>query len=127
MGVPEADQTILIIDDEEICRILLEMFLVRAGFPVIAAESGTKALEIVRTERPDVMLAVIDFNMPGPNGIQTFVALRDLLPDLKAILYTANADKSNLKKECPEGMVCLPKDFDSGVLTFLVRQLLLQP
>ena len=119
-------QTILIIDDDENLNDLLKRYIVRAGFSVLVASNGSDALGLVQAELPEIQLAIIDFNMPGMNGIQTFEALQGLLPRLKAILYTGNPKIDELKRKCPEGMICLAKDFDFGVLLFLIRQLIAQ-
>lgn len=61
-------RAILIVDDDEDQRRILELLLKHYGFEVITAADGTIALEKVRSEKPDLIL--LDVNMPGLNGFE---------------------------------------------------------
>jgi len=69
-----AGPTILIVDDEPSIRTLLRYILGRECFRVLEAEDGERALELARTERPDVM--VLDVMMPRQNGFEVCRMLR---------------------------------------------------
>lgn len=58
---------ILVIDDEEGIRSLLDTLLSRKGYEVVLAESGRKGLELFRREHPDVV--VLDLKMPEMDGV----------------------------------------------------------
>jgi CheY-like chemotaxis protein len=58
---------ILVIDDEEGIRNLLDTLLRLKGYDVVLVASGRKGLELFRRERPDVV--VLDLKMPGMDGI----------------------------------------------------------
>ena len=58
---------ILVIDDEQSIRDLLDRLLRRKGYYVVLAESGRKGLELFRRERPDVI--VLDLRIPELDGI----------------------------------------------------------
>lgn len=58
---------ILVIDDEQGIRDLLDTLLRRKGYDVVLAESGQKGLDLFRRERPDVV--VLDLKMPGMDGL----------------------------------------------------------
>jgi two-component system, OmpR family, alkaline phosphatase synthesis response regulator PhoP len=59
---------ILAVDDEEDIRELLRYNLEKDGFEVSAAESGEKALELLRSEKPDLIL--LDLMLPGMDGFE---------------------------------------------------------
>ena len=82
--------TILIVDDEKpICTALAS--LVKAeGFKVVTAENGATALEKIRSESPDLMLA--DIKMPGMDGMELMHRTRDVDPDLPVVMITAYAE-----------------------------------
>jgi len=65
---------ILIADDEEGNRKILEIRLKAKGFEVISAEDGTAALRKFEAERPD--LVILDVSMPPPNGFQVCQKLK---------------------------------------------------
>jgi CheY-like chemotaxis protein len=61
--------TILVIDDEEIMREILETLLVREGYHVRVASTGSEGIELARSMPFDA--AVVDVMMPGLDGIAT--------------------------------------------------------
>jgi len=61
--------TVLVVDDEESIRNSLSGVLMDEGFSVLKAENGTRALQIVKQETPEVVL--LDIWMPGIDGIET--------------------------------------------------------
>jgi two-component system, OmpR family, KDP operon response regulator KdpE len=62
------DTTILVVDDEPQIRRVLRATLSSNGYEVIEAQSGQEAIEMVVTERPELIL--LDVNMPGMNGLE---------------------------------------------------------
>src|ERR687893_2661015 len=80
---------LLIVDDEPGMRQLLSHVFGRAGHAVRAAESGTKALELLKQAPAD--LVVSDVKMPDMNGIELLRRLREFLPDAGVVLMTAFA------------------------------------
>ena len=81
--------TILVVDDEEIMREILETLLTREGYDVKLASSGEEGLELARALPFDA--AVVDIMMPGINGIETLDELRRFDEDLAVIIITAYA------------------------------------
>jgi two-component system response regulator PilR (NtrC family) len=81
--------TILVVDDEEIMREVLEALLTREGYDVKLAASGHEGLEIARGMPFDA--AIVDVMMPGIDGIATLEELRRLDEDLAVIMITAFA------------------------------------
>lgn len=79
---------ILICEDEEIMLTALEFRLQRQGFEVIKAENGKRALEIIKTENPDLIVA--DIMMPFVNGLELITFVRkDLASTLPIIVISA--------------------------------------
>src|SRR4029453_14213768 len=81
--------TILVIDDEEIMREILDTLLSREGYDVRLASSGAEGLELARATPFDA--AVVDIMMPGLDGIATLDELKRVDEDLAVILITAYA------------------------------------
>jgi two-component system response regulator PilR (NtrC family) len=81
--------TILVIDDEEIMREILETLLTRDGYEVRVASSGEEGLELARALPFDA--AIVDIMMPGLDGIATLDELKRIDEDLAAIIITAYA------------------------------------
>ena len=78
---------ILIVDDEEVLRDVLDAVLRREGFDVVSAASGEEALSLLDGEEID--LVILDIMLPGISGIDTLRSIRISNPHLPVIIITA--------------------------------------
>ncbi|HEV7810568.1 MAG TPA: EAL domain-containing response regulator, partial [Candidatus Limnocylindrales bacterium] len=88
---PGPEQPVVVVaDDADAIRSLFQTALERAGFSVLLASTGRRALELVRSNRVDVL--VLDLHMPGLNGLETLRELRadPLLRTLPVIMATGS-------------------------------------
>ena len=77
---------VLVIDDEEGIRNLLDTLLSRKGYDVVLADGGRKGLELFRRERPDVV--VLDLKMPEMDGMTVLAQIRNADQKLPVIILT---------------------------------------
>jgi two-component system KDP operon response regulator KdpE len=77
--------TILVVDDEPQIRRVMRTALSSNGYTVIEGKSGEEALEIMRKERPELVL--LDVNMPGIGGLEACREIRDQ-SDVAIIMLT---------------------------------------
>jgi len=77
--------TVLVVDDDESIRNILEKFLVRQGHRVIIARGGTEALEKM-AERPDIVL--LDIMMPDLHGLKVLDRIREMNQSAEVIMMT---------------------------------------
>ena len=93
MSQPESPMgelgTVLVVDDEEIMRDVLEALLTREGYAVRLAANGLEGLELARAMPFDA--AVLDVMMPGLDGIATLEELKKIDEDLPVLMITAFA------------------------------------
>jgi two-component system phosphate regulon response regulator PhoB len=68
-------KTILIADDDEDLRLLVQVTLENPTYRILTAVNGRKALEAVNQHRPDLL--IIDWMMPGLNGCEAVARLRE--------------------------------------------------
>ena len=68
-------ETIMIVDDQEVILMVLEKILKKSGYKVEACLSGEECLRGIYTTIPD--LIILDLEMPGMDGYETFAQLRD--------------------------------------------------
>lgn len=117
---------ILVIDDDEQVRGLMQQVLVRAGHDVTTAGGGQRGMELFRQERADLIIA--DILMPGMDGIETILELRRCSPDVKIIAISGGGRLGpdvylDLAKRC--GVSCaLSKPIGPRELTGRVAELL---
>jgi DNA-binding NtrC family response regulator len=81
--------TILVVDDEEIMREVLEALLTREGYRVKLAATGHEGLDLARAMPFDA--AIVDVMMPGIDGITTLEELKKIDDDLPVLMITAFA------------------------------------
>jgi CheY-like chemotaxis protein/transcriptional regulator with XRE-family HTH domain len=82
---------ILILDDDGFQLEAASLLLTQLGFAVWTAAGGEEALERLRREGPSIGLILLDVNMPGMNGADTYQAIRKVDPLVKVILCTGIA------------------------------------
>lgn len=78
--------TILIIDDEEIMRITASEILKECGFNVICTSGGQEAVDIYREQNEIIRAVVLDMAMPGLNGKETYLLLKEINTDVIVLL-----------------------------------------
>jgi CheY-like chemotaxis protein len=78
--------TILVIDEEQAIRDLLDTLLSGKGYDVILADSGEKGLEVFRRACPDAV--ILDLKMPEMNGLMVLQEIRRLNPKQPVIILT---------------------------------------
>lgn len=78
--------TLLVVDDEEGPRISMKAIF-KDTYDLMLAEDGVKAIELA--QQNDIDVAVLDIRMPGMSGIEVLERLRQVRPDLEAIMLTA--------------------------------------
>jgi len=75
--------TVLVVDDEKGLRAVMRRVLEDKGFRVIEAADGNRALELVRQERPDLVIS--DIIMPDCDGIEAILAIKKESPATKVL------------------------------------------
>lgn len=84
--------TVLVVDDDDNVREVLQRYLTRAGHTVIEAADGASGLNAVRREHPD--LVILDLMMPGMDGLDVCSAIRHT-SDVPVIMLTALGSESD--------------------------------
>ena len=84
--------TVLVVDDEPMLRNLLSHLLQLEGYKVLEAEDGLTALDVVATEKPDLVL--LDVMLPARNGLDVLGDLRRT-SDIPVILVSARAEEDD--------------------------------
>jgi two-component system KDP operon response regulator KdpE len=87
--------TILVVDDEPQLRRAMKATLTDLGYSVIEAKTGEEALEMLRSESPDLIL--LDLNMPGIGGLETCRAIRETSEIPIIVLSVRNTERDKVQ------------------------------
>lgn len=100
---PQQQKTVLIVDDIEDNRVLLERALASSGYRTISVDSGKAALSQLSNSLPDIIL--LDWMMPGLSGFETLQAIRQVHPAsvLPVIMCTAVGEEDNVVEAIEAG------------------------
>ncbi|MDG1873994.1 MAG: response regulator [Mariniblastus sp.] len=113
------DQTILVVDDDEVLRMRLEKSFVRRGWIVYAAEGFEQAIMHARTHQPN--RAVLDLKMPGHSGLDVLREIRTASPETKCLILTGYGSITNAVEAVKLGAVgyiTKPADADQVLAAF---------
>ncbi len=113
--------SILIVDDETMMRSLLEKILARDGYKVMAVQDGEKALEMLETEKVDIVIS--DMKMPGMDGFELLKVVKQKFPGIAVIIMTAYGDTYTVKDALILGAdEYLTKPFKSYEISLVVER-----
>jgi two-component system chemotaxis response regulator CheY len=90
---------ILVIDDSGLTRRILRSILEPAGYQVVEASEGKKAIESFSSEKPD--LTLLDLTMEDMHGLEVLKKLREIDKQVKVVIVTADI-QSFTRKEAEE-------------------------
>lgn len=119
----ESHERILVIEDDADVRTFMVDCLAMLGYSVTEAAHGRAGLD--RLEIDDPHLLMVDFAMPGMNGLEVIDEVRRKRPDLPVVLATGYADV-DVSKESMDGFDVLRKPFQIGDLARTVKAALIR-
>jgi two-component system cell cycle sensor histidine kinase/response regulator CckA len=107
---PWGSGTILVVEDEDMVRAVVERALSRQGYTVVTARDGEDALQVVGT-RTDFDLILSDVVMPGMDGPTMAQEVRATLPDVPILFMSGYAEEQLRQSIDIEQVHFLPKPF----------------
>ena len=112
--------SILVVDDEDIMREILDALLTREGYHVRMATSGAEGIELVKTVPFDA--AIVDVMMPGIDGIGTLEEIKKLDDELPVLMITAFASVESAIAAMKRGAFdYITKPFKNDEVLLVVR------
>jgi two-component system cell cycle sensor histidine kinase/response regulator CckA len=120
---PGARETVLLVEDNEMVRRSIGAILTSIGYRVLAAESGERALDVLKREAGRIDLLLSDMVLPAMGGRDLMAQARTIFPKLP-ILFMSGYDLSSSYQGSEAKF--LQKPFDAHDLAIAVRQALTQ-
>lgn len=107
MGDKASNGRVLIVDDEADIRKVVRMTLQKAGYDVLEAENGEKAIETINAGENRLLLDVLicDIRMPKINGVEAIAYFRANYPRVPVIVLTGFPDTDMATSMLRQGVV----------------------
>jgi len=122
--VTEGRERILVVDDEELVRMVTKAVLAYRGYQVTEAEDGEDAVEQFTMSATPFDLILMDLHMPKLNGYDALLKIRQQFPSVRAILLSGGVHEPDSMLGNLEGVAFLQKPFENQELVLLVRRML---
>ena len=87
---------VLVVDDSDFMRMMLEDILTHHGHTVLQAKDGQECLDLLQNEAVDVCL--LDLGMPGMDGMEVLRRIKESQPELKVVMLSALSQESNVRQ-----------------------------
>lgn len=113
---------LLLVDDEPLIQSYVASMVRRLGYAVAVAETGPEAVLLARDIAFDA--AIIDFRLPGMDGLETLAELQRLRPGIAAILFSGAVTADMVERTRAAGAHTLEKPFGPAALGALLRDIL---
>jgi CheY-like chemotaxis protein len=119
------DETILVVEDAEMVRNLIQNILLEHGYTVLATSNGAEALRVCRECNEPIHLLLTDVVMPGMSGRELAEQVALLRPEIKILYMSGYTDDAIVHHGLLEpGIAFLQKPFSTTRLTHKLRQVL---
>jgi CheY-like chemotaxis protein len=125
LGAGEGSETVLLVEDEESVRRVLNRVLTSKGYRVLEAAHGREALQQMEQARGAIDLLITDVAMPEMRGPELAERVRARFPHTRVLYISGYAEERTAVESAGDGY--LQKPFTPDVLTAKVRQMLDQP
>jgi len=123
--VLEGEETILLVDDEDMIIDAGKEMLEEMGYTVLAAESGMEAIDTYREKDDEIDMVILDMIMPEMGGGETYDRLREGDPEIKVLLssgYSIEGEATEILERGCNGFI--QKPFDMKEISRKIREVL---
>jgi CheY-like chemotaxis protein len=114
---PSAPGAVLLVDDEEAVRSVAQRVMTRAGYTVVPAEDGARAVALVREQPGRFSVVLLDLTMPRMDGEEAFRQMRALRPDLPIVIMSGFNEQDTAQRFAGQGLTgFISKPFTGAML-----------
>jgi len=103
-GSPAVRGKVLVVDDEEIVRMVCRDMVETLGLPVLTAVDGRDAVDIFSRHAEEIAVVILDLSMPNMDGMSAFQELVRIKPGVKVILSSGYDESDSIKRLSGQGL-----------------------
>ncbi len=96
--------TVLVIDDEDVVRMVTKRMLERFGYTPLVAEDGPSGIQMLRAHRDEIAIILLDMTMPRMSGEETFVEIQKVKPNAKVLLMSGYTETEATRRFKSNGL-----------------------
>jgi PAS domain S-box-containing protein len=124
-AIPQGTETVLLVEDEEQVRTILQQMLEERGYRLLTASAGEEALRIAADYEAEIQLMITDVVMPQMSGRELAEQIQPLRPNMKVLYMSGYTDDAIVRHGLlDEKLQFLQKPFDAALVARKVRQVL---
>jgi len=105
-------KTVIVVDDSKLSRMHVRGIILRNKPDWTVIEAANSAELYGKLDESDIHIAIIDFNMPGDNGLEAAARLLQAKPDIRVAIITANAQDAVVSGIRALGAAFMPKPLE---------------
>ena len=125
IGVTKGDETVLLVDDEEVILEAGIDLLINMGYEVLTARDGKEAIEVYEKNLDDIDIAILDMVMPIMGGGEAYDRMKEKNPDIKVLLssgFSIDSEATEILERGCDGFI--QKPFTINELSRKIREIL---
>jgi len=125
LDIIKGDETILLVDDENIIVDVGKKMLTTLGYKVLTAKTGKTAVELYEKDKDEINMVILDMIMPEMDGGDTFDRLKEIKPDITVLLssgYSIDGQATEILERGCTGFI--QKPFGIKELSTKIREIL---
>ncbi len=124
-SIPGGNETILLVEDEADLLVILQIILENHGYKILKAKDGEEAIRVYYERHNEIDLIITDMGLPKLGGLEEFIALKAISPNVKVIFASGFFDPAIRAQLIHEGgSAFVQKPYEASEILIKIREAL---